>query len=67
MCEVLEKDWKEKFEDWDKKTKGETPYMTRGPFLFHAYYHMVAQNDVYVWNEKGNWLLQGIRLQHCQV
>merc|ERR1719232_2175314 len=24
-CEILEKDWKEKFEDWDKKTKAKLP------------------------------------------
>ena len=38
MCEVLEKDWKEKFEDWDKKTKGEPPQHDKGILFFFTAY-----------------------------
>jgi hypothetical protein len=28
-CEIMEKDWKEKFEDWSKKSKGAGTFIQR--------------------------------------
>ncbi len=45
-CEIMEKDWKEKFEDWSKKSKG------AGTFFYSGYIQNDLQYEVKETEEK---------------